>query len=284
MVTLVVALLMGADTARINLAKEFTKQELPFERINGISVLGSKWVVGSMRGLYLGSPGTKWEKVSDQSIRQVASTKAGTWVLYGNGAVDKLDVASNRLYYDVLHGAVKRPWVGSLSVNGASLCFGGSGGWFEKLGEKSLTETYPDELKGKEVTVVASDGTIKLLGTQDGLFAVGTSKTKRFGFGDGLADVWITAMAKQGNSVVIGTYSGGLYSLTDGNLKKMDAPSTKVRSLLVWRNWIVLGGLDGAWIQTGHSWNKLTISETTFLNGTAESLMIGTPSSVSVFQ
>ncbi len=284
MVSIAVALMMGADLTPIRLVEEYSRQELPFERINGISITSSKWVVGGMRGLSIGSPGSKWKSISDQAVRQLISTKRATWALYGNGSVDKLDVASDQLYYDVFHGAVKRPWAGSMSFVGETLCFGGSGGWFEKTGAKSVTETYPIELKGKNVTCVESNGPEKVVGTQDGLFISSGKQTKRLGFGDGLSDVWITSLARIGGSVVVGTYTGGLYTYTGGVLKKIDAPSQKVRSLLVWHNHLVLGTLEGTWVKTEQNWQNLMKGETTFVAPVDGQLAVGTPASVTIFK
>ncbi len=274
---------MGAGSAPIKVSKEFSKQELPFERINGISMSGSKWIVGSMRGLYIGTPGADWKKISDQSIRQVITTKGEAWALYGNGSVDKLDVKNNRLYYDVLHGAVKRPWVGSISTIGEKTCFGGSGGWFEKLGEKSLAESYPEILSGKHITSVSGMATERFLGTQDGLFVSNGREVKRLGFGDGLADVWITSVVPKEKSIFVGTYNGGLYAYHDGKLQQIDTPSKKIRNLLVWRNQLVVGTLEGSWIQEGKSWTPLSKGETTFLSSVGDSLVVGTPASVTFY-
>ena len=276
-------MLMGADSAPIKLVKEYSKQELPIERISGLSVVGSTWVVGGIRGLFIGSPGMTWKKVTDQSIRQVVTAKNEAWVLYGNGSVDKLDVAKDQLYYDVFHGAVKRPWVGSISKIGDSVCFGGSGGWFEKAGGKSLAENYPAALASKNVTCNATLGSEKLAGTQDGLFVISGGQTKRLGFGDGLSDVWITSLVQKGSSVIVGTYVGGTYSYANHKLTPLESPSKKIRNMIVWRNQLVLGTLEGSWIQNGKSWTPLTKGETTFLTMINNSLFVGTPVSVTSY-
>lgn len=284
MVSVAIAIIMGADSAPIKLVKEFSKQELPFERINGISVTEDKWVVGSMRGLYVGTPGGEWEKISDQSIRQVVSSRGETWALYGNGSVDKMDVKSNRLYYDVLQGAVKRPWVGSISAIDNKILLGGSGGWFEKLGEKSLTESYPDQLTGKHVTSLSKAKADTLIGTQDGLFVSNGKQIKRFGFGDGLSDVWITSMIPKNNFVAVGSYNGGLYFYQDRYLIPVETPSKKIRNLLVWKSQLVVGTLEGTWIENGKKWTSLAKGENTFLSTINGSLVVGTPASITFFR
>ena len=283
MVSLVLAGVMGADMAPLRLEKTFSKQELPIERISGLSVTGSKWIVGGIRGLFSGVPGGKWTKVNNQSVRQVTKVKGMTWVLYGNGAVDKLDVARDQLYSDTLHGAVKRPWVGSMSVAGDRLLFGGQGGWFEKVGDKSLFEMYPAELEKRTVTAMAVVGKEKLVGSQDGLFVFVNGKAKRFGFGQGLSDVWITSIASFGESATFGTYTGGLYSYSHGSVKKLEGPSSKIRCLSIWQDRLVVGALDGSWIARPISWAPLTHGETTFAGSVDGKLVIGTPESVSVF-
>ncbi|MEI7986514.1 MAG: hypothetical protein WCI55_12880 [Armatimonadota bacterium] len=283
MVSVVLAMLMGADSAPIKPEKVYSSNEFPIERISGLTLTGTKWVVGGIRGLYSGTPGSRWVHVSDQAIRQVAQVHGMTWALYGNGAVDKLDVAKDQLYSDIFHGAVKRPWVGSMSVNKSQLLFGGSGGWFEKVGDKLLTERYPTELEKRNVTAMAVVGKEKLVGTQDGLFLFGSGKQKRFGFGDGLADVWVTSMASLGDSVFIGTYTGGCYAYSNGSMKKLVGPSSKIRCLSVWRGRLVLGGLDGSWIAESTTWRQLTRGETTFITALNGKLFVGTPESVSQF-
>ena len=262
---------------------EFGKTDLPFERITGISVVGPKWVVGSMRGLYVGKPRADWKQVSTRSVRQVATKGTNTWVLYGDGSVDKLDVGSDRLYYDVFQGAVKRPWVSSISEGPRVVLFGSSGGWFERSGKKPLKECYPPVVTGKEVTSMLIAESETLVGTQDGLFSLSAKNSKRFGFGSGLADTWITSMTFANSTSVVGTYTGGIYQYANGEIHPEAAPSKKVVKLTTWKGNLVLGGMDGAWLRTGNSWQPLTTGETTFLQVLGENLFVGTPSSVTEF-
>ena len=283
MVSLVLAAMMGAEPAPMRPEKVYSSKEFPIERISGLTLTGSQWVVGGIRGLYSGAPGNRWIHVNDQAIRQIAQVNGMTWALYGNGAVDKLDVAKDQLYSDVLLGAVKRPWVGSMSVKGNQLLFGGPGGWIEKIGDKQLAENYPAELQKQTVTSMAVVGNEKLVGTQNGLFIFGSGKVKRFGFSNGLSDVWITSMASLGDSVYIGTYAGGLYFFSHGALKKLEGPSSKIRSVSTWQSRLVLGALDGSWIATAGPWMQLTRGETTFISTVNGKLFVGTPESVSQF-
>ena len=282
MVTLAWILLTGGDGSPVK-SKQFTKAELPFERITGISIKDSKWVVASMRGLSIGAPGSTWENVNKRAVRRMVSDPLFTWVLYGDGGVDKLDVASDRLYYDVFQGAVKRPWVSSISVEKGGLVFGGLGGWFVKNGNMPIRQSYPDVLKGKQVLCVEAVGSEKLVGTQDGLFVVDAKATKRLGFGAGLGDTWITSIVTLDGSVLVGTYTGGLYSYRGSKLTKVDTPSQKVVSLSVWKGNLVLGGLDGSWLRTGSKWQNLTQGETTFLQPLSKSFFVGTPACVTKF-
>lgn len=282
MVALGIAMLTGGQMPPVKLVMTCSKTELPFERITGLSVSGDKWVVGSMRGLYIGSPSSSWKEVTGAAVRQVVSDSRATWVLYGSGSVDKLDVKNDRMYYDVFTDAVKRPWASSVGRSQAKLMFGGFGGWFERDGQKAVAEFYPPILEGKSVTALAASGRQTYVGTQDGLVLAGRNP-KRLGFGDGLADVWITSLVALDGTLKIGTYSGGLYSLSDSKLSRIETPSDKVRSMMSWNGKLVLGTLEGCWIRSGKGWQQLTTGETTFVESVGSSLVVGTVDGVSFF-
>lgn len=275
-------MLTGGQAPPVKLVKTYTKVELPFERVTGLSVSGGKWVVGSMRGLYIGSPSTEWKEVTGAAVRQVVTDSQSTWVVYGSGSVDKLDVKNDRMYYDVFTDAVKRPWASSMYRGSTRLLFGGLGGWFERDGQKPVREFYPTILKGKSVTTIAANGNQTFVGTQDGLIVSGR-KEKRIGFGDGLADNWITSLVPMDGSVKVGTYSGGLYSYANSKLSPIETPSQKIRSMLSWNGRLVLGTLEGCWIRSGQGWHQLTSGETTFVDSVGSSLVVGTVEAVSFF-
>ncbi len=283
MFALVLAMCMGADQAPLRLVRQMPTSEFPCARVSGLSIRGSKWLVGGMRGLYLGSPDGKWKEASKNAVRQLASSGAEDWVLYGNGSVDKLDVAKDQLVFDVFQGAVKRPWAASMSSVPGGLSFGGHGGWFDRVSGKPIRELYPSQLGQREVTAQVTLGATRYIGTQDGLFVFGPKGFKRLGFGDGFRDTWITSIAVSRGKVLVGTYTGGLVEIDGEKAQQVDAPTSKIRSLLVRKNRLFVGGLDGVWAQRPSGWQKIGNGEVTCLSEAGGELVVATVENVSLF-
>lgn len=251
----------------------------PYQRVTGVSRVGPTWLVGGLHGLSLGKPGGHWTSVTDQAVRALE----GPWVLYGDGGLDKVDIKSNRLFYDVLRGLAKRPWVSSLSVGRGSLLLGGYGAWMER-GPKGIQEFFPAELQGQPVTAIGRSGGTLWLGTQNGLFSFVEGKYSRVGLAAGLPDPWVTALVPSGDSVVVGTASGGLARIQDGKVVGLDSPSKRVRSLRRFGGRLVLGSLDGTWIREGETWQRLSDEETTFLAEIGGELVVGTMSGLGFYR
>ncbi|MEA2552650.1 MAG: hypothetical protein QOJ65_826 [Fimbriimonadaceae bacterium] len=280
MVQLVALLLLQPSVAE---TRRISATELPFERVHGVARSRSRWLVGGLRGLYLGAPGGDWREVSNQAVKTIVSTGNTAWVLYGNGAVDKVELDGDRLYYDVLKDAAKRPWAASIAADRASLLFGGDGGWIEKSGS-AFVEKYPVELLAKQVTAAARVGKELWLGTQDGLFHIVGGKPARLGFGAGMPDVWVTALMPSGNSILAGLATGGLVRVERDKVELIPTPSTRVRLLARFGGRLVLGALDGAWILEGKSWTPLCDVEPTFIGELGNELVIGTPNGLRLFK
>lgn len=283
MVALGILIVVGAHGAP-TIVLDVPTERFPCERVAGLSIMDHKWLVGGIRGLYLGSPDGTWKEVSKQSVRQVVASGKDSWVLYGNGSVDKANAGEDRLYYDVFHGAVKRPWVASISPTGAGLTFGGHGGWFDRIGAKPVKETYPEFLGKREVTSQLIVGGTRYVGTQDGLFVFGAKGGKRLGFGDGLADTWITDIVRHGSQVLVGTYTGGAYEIDRGKAKAIEVPNRNIRHLLNWNGMLVVGALHGTWIQHDGTWTLLSKMENTFLADINHQLVVGTVGSIRFFK
>ena len=141
--------------------------DTPYPRVHGYASVNGVGYVGGLRGMARGTPG-KWQILSRSAVRQVEQVGDSIWVLYGSGAVDKIEPRLDRLTYDVLAGAAKRPWTSCLSSRGDTVYFGGLGGWAEKT-PKRLVEHYPKEMDGSDnkVSVFAPVG-IALLGLSVG--------------------------------------------------------------------------------------------------------------------
>ncbi len=99
-------------TARPPLVREeawSAPTELPIARLHAwIRSSGEQWI-GGLGGLYRGHPGG-WAKVDDRPVKEIAGSGGAIWVLFGDGSVDKLEPKSDRLFFDVLKEASKRPW------------------------------------------------------------------------------------------------------------------------------------------------------------------------------
>jgi hypothetical protein len=250
--------------------KESLPGELPLVRPHGIAAVGSRWVVGGLQGLWMGAPG-RWEEVGRVPVRQILGDGPAVWVLYGNGALDKLEPGLDRRYPDVLHGAAKRPWGSCLGwaagprKGGRTLLIGGDGGWVEKQGA-TFVERHPKELKGQVVTAIAGKGSFRYVGTQKGgLFRFVGEKVSVFNPGNGLKDPWVTALSLSGTRpwkeplVTIGTSGAGLFTLGAGRISSLSSPSLRSRHLALWGERLVVGAMDGAWERVNSAWRPLAV-------------------------
>ena len=270
----VVALLLIANSAVES--RRIPLEAFPCGRIAGVAREGDKWLVGGIRGLYLGKPNGDWKRASNQSVREMRTGSSGTWILFGNGALDKVDIRADRLYDDLLRGVSKRPWVSSFSMDHDSLLLGGAGGWIQR-GPNGIDEHYLQELSVKPVTAITKSGSNLFLGTQDGLYCQSSKSLQRFGFASGMPDLWVTAMIPSTKGIVAGVASGGLVVVTNGKVERLTCPTERVRSLTRWKGALVVGALDGAWMRRGENWERLCETEATFLSQIGKEFVIGTP-------
>jgi hypothetical protein len=251
--------------------------DLPFARLHGFArASAGRWVAGGIPGLRIGSPG-KWETVSQEPVRQIARLGRDVWVLYGSGAIDKLDVANERLFYDVLHESVKRPWASCLAAAGDRLLIGTEGGWIEK--GKDLVERYPPRLSRLIVTAISATGEERWIGTQtQGLFHYNKGSLSHPGSAAVLGDPWVTAVLPVGkDKILVGTASEGLFEVSPRSCVRRESPTMKPRFINLWHGRLVIGGLDGCWVQEGNGWKRLSSDETTGLSIVDEGLWVLTP-------
>lgn len=269
-----VAICLAASPLRLD--SEWAPPHLPFARTHDIAATGpGSYAIGGLRGLYRGKPGS-WHRVDERPVKQLAESGGAVWALFGDGSVDKLDFGADRLVFDVMSGRLKRPWVASLTPTANSLLCGGSGGWAE-IGKASL-ETYPKELEGQVVTAIAKTGGTVWIGTQRrGLFAFGGGKSGRFGFAAGLPDSWVTALLPTANGLVVAVADGGLVRISNGKVQPLPSPSNKPRLLAAFQGRVVVGGMEGCWIQNGQAWQPLSMEETTCLTVLDGKLAVGSP-------
>ncbi len=240
--------------------REALPHGLPLARPHGLARVLSKWVVGGLQGLWIGRPGA-WKGVDTTPVRQVLGDGKAVWVLFGNGALDKLEPALDRRHPDVLHGAAKRPWGSCLALGAGGLLIGGDGGWIEKRGD-ALVERYPKELKGQVVTALAAAGSRRFVGTQKGgLFVFDGPKVWVANPGSGLRDPWVTALLFRGNGVNVATATAGLFRLRNGRVEQMAGPTMRPRHLANQGRSLVVGGMDGAWRQERGGWEALVRAE-----------------------
>ncbi len=255
-----VTIALLAMTASGNLT--FPDGGLPLARPFGYAAVGKTQLVGGLDGLFIGAPG-KWTHADTASVKQIEIDQAGSaWIRLGDGAVDKVDVKSDRHYHDVLFGASRRPWVSVIGFAGSTVLFGGHGGWMEKSGDKDLTDFFPPELKGQVVTAALGTGADRWIGTQaSGLWRFGKIKVERYGLAAGLDDPWVTGLCHDGKKLWIGLADDGIYSLSAGKLEKQNVPFKRVRALTLWQKSLVAATDIGVYIQEKANWRRLTQKE-----------------------
>jgi hypothetical protein len=250
--------------------------KLPTTRVHGYASVGGWLAVGGPQGLYTGRP-LQWNRVNQEPVRNLMAHGEAVWVLYGSGAVDKIEPGRDRLYADVLHGSAKRPWTSCLGSAGPTVLFGGHGGWIERDG--SLVERYPAELAGDVVTAIAGSGKTRWVGTQkQGLVEFTGKRVRRWNPGTGLPDTWVTALQPTPTGLVVATATEGLFLLMQGKLKRIPSPSSRPRSLLGGPGWLAVGATDGAWLRHKGQWKKLSTGgeETTALTTKGNRLAVST--------
>jgi len=253
----------------------------PVARPNGLAEVGSQFVVGGLGGAFLGAPG-HWRQVSSSPVRQVLGVDNEAWVVYGNGAVDKVDPAGDRVFPDLLYGAVKRPWCSCEALIGSRLCFGTHEGWIER--GATLEEHYLPQLAGDEVMSLAGRDRVRWIGTQKtGLIRWDGSKVKVWNPGNGLDDTWVTSLCLAPPSgLYVGTATRGLYLLSGDTIHPVDCPEARVTKLCLWNGRLVVGGMHGAWVVSHSGWRLLPTEgeETTSLDPTASHLVVTTNAGV----
>ena len=231
-------------------------QGLPMARVNGLASVGGSYVLGGLDGLFIGKPGD-WKSVSKEPVRQIVSQGEAAWVLFGSGAVDKIEPLTDRRYPDVFFGAARRPWCSCLFATANKLFAGTTGGWIEK-GPRGLAEHYPPALKGQIVTAVLPQGDAVWVGTQAGaLFRFSGANVHRWTPAHGLMDSWVSSLAATPKGVFVGTYTAGLYRIKGSRAIKLPTPGERVRSLIVFRNRIALGLDQSAYLQDSGGWKPL---------------------------
>ncbi len=253
---------------------------LPVTRPNGLADVNGRYIVGGIGGLFLGHPGD-WTKVSSEPVRQILSDRDTAWIMYGSGAVDKMEPGSDRLFPDVFFGAVRRPWASCAALIEGKPVFGGEGGWTERGAE--LTEIYPKELDGDVVMAMAGRPGLRWVGTQkSGLFEFRGNRVLNWNPGNGLSDTWVTSLCPTDGGLIVGTATKGLFLLHNHQMRAIDSPTQRVVKLDTWKGGLVVGGMDGAWIQRAQAWEELPTGgeETTSLVRVGESFAVVTASGV----
>lgn len=229
--------------------------QLPVARPNGIVRVGDTYAVGGMGGLFLGRPGA-WKSVASDAIRQVIAWENQFWVVHGNGAVDRIDLATDRIYADFLFGAAPRAWTSCIGVSGETLLFGGQGGWCER--SKELRPQFPPELKSDVVLAIAGSGATRWIATeQSGVLRFSGKQVHRFNPGNGLADTWVTSLLKDPSGLWVGTMHAGLFMIAGDHVRPVRAPTLRVTALARIAGRLYVGGMDGAWVKEGSAWKTL---------------------------
>jgi hypothetical protein len=260
-------------------ALEELPSDIPTVRPHGYA----EGVIGGIDGLFLRN-GNGWQQISRDSVRQVLPLGKDVWVLYGSGAVDKLQPKLGRMAPDVLHGSVRRPWASCLAVVDKTVLMGGQGGWVEQT-PSGKSEHYIEELREDVVTAAAGRGPVRWIGTQvNGLLRFGEGPVKRWNPGLGLKDVWITALLLTPEGLWVATAGQGLFLLKGETIEPVPSPTQRPRHLALWNGHVVVGGMDGAWIRQSKQWRPLeTMGEETTAILAGKRLVVCTASGIFLF-
>jgi hypothetical protein len=267
----------------------WTREALPsklpgsLSRPNGLAVVSGQYVIGGLGGFFTGRPGD-WTEISADAIRQVCAQDGQAWVVHGNGALDRVDVATGRLYPDILAGAAPRAWTSCIGQAGKTLLFGGQGGWVER--SNTLVPHFPPELKDDVVLSITGRDTVRWIGTeQSGVLRFGPTGIHRFNPGNGLTDTWVTSLLLTPSGLFVGTLHAGLFRIVGDRVEPLSSPTRRVTQLGLWNGALVVGGMDGAWIRSGPSWKPLGTGseETTCVSTEGHRLVVTTVAGVYFF-
>ncbi len=263
--------------------QEAVPSKFPISRPNGIAKVGSNYVIGGLGGLYVGRPGD-WKMVCTDAIRELFAKGPDVWVVHGSGALDKLDLAADQLFPDVLYGASKRPFSSCVGWNGNRLVSGGIGGWSER--GDTLVEHFPSEIADDVVTAITGRDQITWVGTEkSGLFRFGPDGFRRWNPGNGLTDTWVTSLCRTNDGLIVGTLHAGLFLVSGDRITKVLSPTQRVTQVREIAHALVVGGMDGAWIKEGSAWKELPTNgeETTSITELRRKLTIATASGVYIW-
>jgi ligand-binding sensor domain-containing protein len=146
----------------------------------------------------------------------MAEFRGALYLRHGGGQVDRL--VRGRWFRNVFR-SLPRKQVSALSADGNQLYAGQWGGWSEFDGQTWSHYLKIPELQGLVVTCLLPDGGTLWAGTQGGglvAFDRRTRTARRFDERHGLTDDWITALARSGDRLYAGTFTGGLL-IRDGD-------------------------------------------------------------------
>ncbi len=256
-----------------NWRKERLPNQLPFARVHGICKSADKYVIGGINGVAIGKP-NNWKRISYEPVRQIIREHDSVWIIYGSGAVDKIDARRNRLYTDILHEAAKRPWTSCVFVDGKATYFAGLGGWVQK--GDTWSEVFFPELNGQVITAMAKRGTELLAGTQGrGLFAMSDNQATAIT----PPDPWVIDIITQGNRVYVGTYAAGLFEVVGHEVRAVSSPNDAIRHMALWNGNLAVGTICGAFLSKDDDWEQLQTGrqEITCLSVIGKKLFVGTP-------
>jgi hypothetical protein len=263
--------------------KDALPSKLPVSRPNGVAQIGDVYVIGGIGGLFIGVPGD-WKQVCADSIRQIVTRGEDVWVVHGNGAVDKVRPQEHYVWPDVLVGESKRPWTSCVNASASGLLFGGQGGWLERSAHE--TEHYPEILKGDIVQAIARQGEVRWVGSEkSGLVRFSGAGHKIWNPGNGLTDPNVTALIPIGSGAIVGTAHSGLFEVVGDNIHPLPGPTTRITALCRWDGALVMGGMDGCWVERAEGWAPLRTfgEETTSLSVLPSQLAVTTPTTTYFF-
>lgn len=256
--------------------RESLPTAMPVTRPNGIAKVGQDYVIGGIGGLYLGRPGA-WRQIAQDSVRQILEDGSDVWVVHGSGELDRLDPQDDLIYPDVLTGNSRRPWTSCVGRCGSLLLFGSGGGWMEHA--DPARECFPTELQGDVVLAIAGRDKIRWIGTQkSGVLRYGAGPVKRWNPGNGLDDTWVTSLCQTRDGLIVGTMHSGIFRIVGDWISRLSSPTHRVTCVTKWQGALVVGGMDGAWMQRDGGWTPLPThgEETTSISAIERRLCVTT--------
>jgi ligand-binding sensor domain-containing protein len=237
---------------------QFLQPNEPFDtNVQNMTAFGGALWSSSLEDGIARFDGTTWNHISTPELssnapRHLVPFANSLYARHGSGAVDVWD--GKNWKRDVFSSLPRRKTF-ALAADKQKIYAAQWGGWSEFDGQNWTHFLRLPELQGIIIVSILPDGDDLWIGTQNRGIAQYKHSTQKLTWHDeraGLPDDWITALAKQGETVCAGTFVGGL-AVGDIDGKWSDVPELRGQNVTA----LEPDANGGLWITTRNGlWHR----------------------------